>query len=100
MAPPATQGAEPRPPLAAGTGEPRAPLPCSSACAKGRAEACGVPSRGVRLGGSVLLAGNLARAFRSPGALSGPVKIINFPRLALERAREHIPVIYNLAVCP
>lgn len=52
------------------------------------------------MGGSVLLAGTLARAFRSPGALSGPVKIINFPRLALERAREHIPVIYNLAVCP
>lgn len=49
-------------------------------------------------GGCVRLAGTLARAFGPPGALSGPVKIINFPRLALERARERVPVIYNLAV--
>lgn len=32
-------------------------------------------------------------------ALSGPIKIINFSCLALERqTREHIPVIYDLAV--
>lgn len=60
----------------------------------------GSSERGVGRGG-VLLAWTWNRAFGSPRALSGPIKIINFSRLALERqTREHIPVIYNLAVLP
>lgn len=97
MVPPATQRAGPGSLLSAGSNnkEPQTPI---NLFLHGRER----PARVLRTG--------LGRAPRPAGsdpgpgvlthrALSGPIKIINFSRLALERqTREHIPVIYNLAV--
>lgn len=97
MAPPATQRAEPRPPLGRDRGTP-GPVTVLLSVRRGVCGGPQGPTEGCARGAVSGWPGPWPRAFGPPGALSGPVKIINFPRLALERARERIPVIYNLAV--